>query len=231
MSSIGNKKNMNNVARKTTIGIIQLIIGLGILLFVPAWTIDFWQAWVYLFIFGTSIVLIFAYLYKNDPKLLERRLNRTEKEKSQKLIQFYIFITYISVFILSSFDHRFLWSDVPFLVVMIGDVLVALGYLIIFIVLKENTFAAATIEVTPGHKVISTGPYAIVRHPMYLGAIVILFGTPLALGSWWGLLIFIPLTFIIVWRLLDEEKFLSQGLSGYKEYCQKIRYRLVPFIW
>ena len=221
---------MNNLARKTIIGFIQLIIGLGIMLFVPAWTIDFWQAWVYLFVFGTSVVLIFTYLYKHDPKLLERRFNRIEKEKSQQGIQLYIFITYIAVFILSSLDHRFLWSDVPFLVVMAGDVLVALGYLIIFIVLKENPFAATTIEVTSDHKVISTGPYAIIRHPMYSGAIVMLFGTPLALGSWWGLLMFIPITFIIAWRLLDEEKFLSQSLPGYKEYCQKVRYRLVPWL-
>ena len=221
---------MNDLARKTIIGFIQLIIGLGVMLFVPAWTIDFWQAWVYVFVFGTSVVLIFAYLYKNDPKLLERRLNRTEKEKSQKGIQLYIFITYIGVFILSSLDHRFLWSDVPFLVVMAGDVLVALGYFIIFIALKENMFAAATIEVAPDQKVIATGPYAIIRHPMYSGGIVMLLGTPLALGSWWGLLIFIPITFLIAWRLLDEEKFLSQSLSGYREYCQKVRYRLVPWL-
>jgi len=222
---------MNNLARKTTIGLIQLIIGLGALLFVPAWTMDFWQARAYVFVFSASVVLIFVYLYKNDPKLLERRLNRAEKEKNQKRIQLYIFLTYIGAFVLSSLDHRFLWSDVPFSVVMAGDVLVALGYLIIFIALRENPFAAATIEVTPDHKVISTGPYAAIRHPMYSGGIVILLGTPLALGSWWGLLIFIPMIFIMAWRLLDEEEFLSQGLSGYKEYCQKVRYRLVPFIW
>ena len=221
---------MNNLAGKTIIGFMQLIIGLGIMLFVPAWTIDFWQAWVYLFVFGASVVLIFAYLYKNNPKLLERRLNRTEKEKSQQRIQLYVFMTYIGALILPSLDHRFLWSDVPFLVVMVGDVLVALGYFLIFIALKENMFAAATIEVAPDQKVIATGPYAIIRHPMYSGGIVMLLGTPLALGSWWGLFMFIPSAFTIGWRLLDEEKFLSQGLSGYKEYCQKVRYRLVPWL-
>ena len=221
---------MNDLAGKTVIGFIQLIIGLGVMLFVPAWTIDFWQAWVYLSVFGASVVLIFAYLYKNDPKLLERRLSRTEKEKSQKRIQFYVFITYISAFILPSLDHHFLWSDVPFLAVMTGDVLVALGYFIIFIALKENMFAATTIEVAPDQKVIATGPYAVIRHPMYSGGIVMLFGTPLALGSWWGLLIFIPITFLIALRLLDEEKILSQSLSGYREYCQKVRYRLVPWL-
>jgi len=115
--------------------------------------------------------------------------------------------------------------------VIVGDILVMLGYFIIFLVLKENSFAAATIEVAPDQKVISTGPYAIIRHPMYFGAIVMLLGTPLALGAWWGLLVFFMITGIVVWRLLEEEKFLSRDLSGYKEYCQKVRYRLVPFIW
>jgi len=222
---------MNDLARKTIIGSIQLIFGLACMLFVPAWTFDFWQAWGYLFIVGVSVVLIFAHLYKNDPQLLERRLIRKEKEKSQKRIQLFIFVVYISAFVIPSFDHRFMWSDVPFLVVTAGDVLVALGYLVIFIVLKANTFAGTTVEVIPDQKVISTGPYRIIRHPMYLAAIVIILGTPLALGSWWGLLIFIPFTILIVLRLLDEEKSLSQSLSGYKEYCQKTRYRLVPFIW
>jgi protein-S-isoprenylcysteine O-methyltransferase Ste14 len=228
---IRNKKHMNNLARQTIIGFIQLIIGLGAMLFAPAWTFMYWQAWIYLFIFGISVVLIFIYLYKNDSKLLERRLNRTEKEKSQKWIHFFIYILYISLLILSSLDHRFLLSNVPFSVVMAGDVLVALGYRIIFIVFKDNTFAAATIELTSDHKVISKGLYAIVRHPMYLGAIVLLLGTPLALGSWWGLLIFILITYAIVLRLLDEEKFLFLNLTGYKEYCQKTRYRLIPFVW
>jgi protein-S-isoprenylcysteine O-methyltransferase Ste14 len=170
-------------------------------------------------------------LYKNDPKLLVRRLNKTEKEKSQKCIQFYIFFLYIALFVLSSLDHRFLWSNVPFLIVMGGDVLVSLGYFIIFLALKDNTFAASTVELAPDHKVVSTGIYAFVRHPMYLGAIVMLLGTPLALGAWWGLIIFFLMTYAITVRLLEEEKFLFHDLSGYNEYCQETRYRLMPFIW
>ena len=222
---------MNDLAQKSFIGFLQLIIGLAAMLFVPAWTFDYWQAWIYLLIFTISILWISAYLLMHDSKLLERRLKRTENEKSQKKIQFYMYISYIGLFILSSLDHRFLLSDVPFIVVMAGDALVALGYLIIFLVLKENSFAATIIEVTPGHKVISTGPYAIIRHPMYAGAIVLILGTPLALGSWWGLLSFILITYIIALRTLEEEKFLSRELSGYKEYCQKTPYRLIPFIW
>jgi protein-S-isoprenylcysteine O-methyltransferase Ste14 len=222
---------MNNLIRKTIVGIIRLIIGLGFMLFVPAWTFDYWQAWIYLFIFGVSVILICIYLYKSDSKLLERRLNRVEKEKSQKRTQFFIYILYVCLFVVSLVDHRFSWSNVPFSVVIAGDVLVSFGYFIIFIVLKDNTFASATIELTPNHKVISTGLYAFIRHPMYFGAIVLLLGTPLALGSWWGLIIFILITYAITVRLLDEEKLLSQGLSGYNEYCQKTRYRLIPFIW
>lgn len=154
-----------------------------------------------------------------------------EKEKSQRLIQLLAIIVFIGVFILASLDHRFSWSAVPPSVVIAGNILVALGFLIVFLVFKENPFSAATIEVAAGQKVIATGPYALVRHPMYSGGLVMLFGTPLALGSWWGLLMFIPMTLLIVWRLLEEEKFLLKNLPGYSEYYQKVRYRLVPFVF
>ncbi len=133
--------------------------------------------------------------------------------------------------VLPSLDHRFFWSAVPLTVVAAGDLLVALGFLIVFLVFKENTFTAATIAVTPDQKVVTTGPYAVVRHPMYTGALVMLFGTPLALGSWWGLLMFVPMVLTIAWRACDEERFLLNNLSGYKDYCQTIRYRLIPFVW
>jgi protein-S-isoprenylcysteine O-methyltransferase Ste14 len=225
---------MDHLAKRTILGFGQLIIGLGTLLLAPGWQLDFWQAWVYLCIFTASTGLITAYLWKKDPKLLERRVNAgpgAEKEKSQKLIQLLAYLVFIGLNVFPSFDHRFSWSDVPLSVVITGDVLVVLGFLIIFNVFRQNTFAAATIEVAPDQKVISTGPYAIVRHPMYSGALVMLFATPLALGSWWGLLLFIPIILIIAWRLLNEEKFLSKSLSGYEEYCQKVQHRLVPFVW
>jgi protein-S-isoprenylcysteine O-methyltransferase Ste14 len=225
---------VNNLANKTVLGITQLITVLGILLLAPACTLDYWQAWVYLCVFAASAALITTYLWKNDPKLLERRINAgpgAEKEKSQKLIQLLASFVFIGAMILPSLDHRFSWSAVPLTVVVAGDLLVALGFLIVFVVFKENTFTAATIAVTRDQKVVSTGPYAVVRHPMYSGALVMLFGTPLALGSWWGLLMFIPMIFTIAWRTRDEERFLFKNLSGYKEYCQIVRYRLVPFAW
>ena len=225
---------MNPLTQKTVLGFTQLIAVLAILLLAPAWTLHYWQAWVYLFIFAASSALITTYLWNKDRKLLERRLNAgpaAENETSQKLIQRLASLVFMGAMILPSLDHRFSWSAVPLPVVVAGDALTALGFFIVFLVFKENTFTAAIITVTPDQKVVSTGPYAVVRHPMYSGALVMLLGTPLALGSWWGLLMFAPMTFTIAWRARDEEAFLAKSLPGYKEYCQIVRYRLAPFVW
>jgi protein-S-isoprenylcysteine O-methyltransferase Ste14 len=225
---------MSRLAGRTILGFAKLIVGLGLFLFVPAWTLNFWQAWVYLFLFTVSAALITAYLWVKDPQLLERRVKAgsgAEKESRQKFIQILASLAFAGLLVLPSLDYRFSWSGVPFVGVIAGDLLVALGFYIIFNVFKENTFASATVEMAPQQKVISTGPYAMVRHPMYSGALVMLFGTPLALGSWWGLLPFVAITFIIRWRLLQEEKFLTKSLAGYSDYCHKVRHRLAPCIW
>jgi protein-S-isoprenylcysteine O-methyltransferase Ste14 len=219
---------------KTLFGFVQLVVMLGICLFGPTWSFNFWQAWVYLILFYVSAALITIYLWKKDPKLLESRVEAgpgAEKEKTQKIIQVFASILFFAVLIIPSLDHRFGWSDVPLYIVIFGDFLVALGFFLVFLVFRENTFAAATIKLSTGQKVITTGPYSIVRHPMYSGALTLLLGTPLALGSWWGVLTLIPFTVIIILRLLDEEKFLSENLPGYNKYCQKVRYRLIPFLW
>jgi protein-S-isoprenylcysteine O-methyltransferase Ste14 len=225
---------VNNPARKAVLGFTQLIAALGVLLFAPSWTLDYWQAWVYLSVFGASSALISLYLGKHDPQLLERRTNagpRAENDKRQKLIQLLASFAFVGAMVLPSLDHRFSWSAVPVSVVAAGDILAALGFLIVFFVFKENTFAGAAIAVVPGQTAVATGPYSVVRHPMYSGALVMLLGTPLALGSWWGLVMVIPMTVIIAWRARAEEQFLVENLSGYKEYCQKVRYRLVPLVW
>jgi len=224
----------SHLSRKTALGFLELIFILGVCLFVPVWSFHYWQAWVFLFIFVALSALITVYLWKKDPKLLERRLNAgpvAEKEKSQRLIQLFASIAFIAEILLPSLDRRFAWSEVPLTLVIAGEGFVALGFLMMFIVFKENPFTGATIDVAAGQKVISTGPYAVVRHPLYSGALVMLLGTPLALGSGWALLMFAPMTIVIVWRLLEEEKFLSANLQGYTEYCQKVRYRLIPFVW
>jgi protein-S-isoprenylcysteine O-methyltransferase Ste14 len=225
---------MKDLNKKALGGLLFLVICLAVMLFLPAWTLDYWQAWTFLAVFSASVLAITVYLMKKDPKLLERRVNAgpgAEKEKSQRIVQFAAQIAFIAVIVFPSVDHRFAWSAVPPYIAVAGDVLVALGLLIVFFVFKENTFTSAIIEVGTEQKVISTGPYALVRHPMYIGGLVMLLGVPLALGSWWGLFTIIPITIVIVWRLLDEEKFLIKTLSDYSEYRNKVRYRLVPFIW
>jgi protein-S-isoprenylcysteine O-methyltransferase Ste14 len=220
--------------RKALSGLIWLIVILGILLFVSAWTLDFWQAWIYLLIFGGSSSAITLFLMSRDMELLKRRLKAgasAEKERNQKIIQTFARFIFIGILLIPGFDHRFNWSAVPVYMVIAGEVFVALGFFIVFLVFKENSYTSATIEIGENQTVISTGPYAIVRHPMYSGALLMLTFTPLALGSLWDLLFVILIFIVIIWRLLDEEKFLSKNLPGYTAYCQKTRYRLIPAIW
>lgn len=211
--------------------LLSLFVVSSAMLFLPAWTINYWQAWTYLAVLMVSISAIVAYLVKNDPALLARRANNTEKEVSQKFIHFFVDLVFVAVSVVSALDHRFRWSAVPTYLEIAGDVLVALGMLIIFFVFRENSFTASTVQVAADQKVISTGLYALVRHPMYVGGLVFIFGIPLALGSWWGLLTFVPLTLLIVWRILDEERFLVNNLSGYAEYQSRVKYHLIPFVW
>jgi protein-S-isoprenylcysteine O-methyltransferase Ste14 len=222
---------MNDLNTKAFGGLLFLFVAFAAMLFVPAWTFNYWQAWAFLAVFFVSVSAISAYLMKNDPKLFERRAGGSEQEANQKIIQFLLKIAFLASIIIPSLDHRFAWSIVPPYVAIIGDVLVALALLVIFLVFKENTFASVVVEVDAEQTVVSTGPYAHVRHPMYMGALFLFIGIPLALGSWWGLVMFIPLTLIIIWRLLDEERFLATNLPGYVEYENNVRYRLVPFIW
>jgi protein-S-isoprenylcysteine O-methyltransferase Ste14 len=225
---------MDDLSKRALGGLLRFLVGVAVLLFVPAWTLRYWQAWVFLAIFFGSGLAITLYLMKNDPQLLERRMRAgpgAEKEASQKIIQVVAATAFFTAIALPAIDHRFAWSTMPASVAVGGDILVALGLLVIFFVLKENSFTSGVIEVDAGQKVVSTGPYALVRHPMYSGSLIMLLGVPLALGSWWGLLTFIPLTLAIIWRLLDEEKFLAANLPGYLQYQDQVRYRLVPLVW
>jgi protein-S-isoprenylcysteine O-methyltransferase Ste14 len=204
-------------------------------IFVPAWTLDYWQGWAFFLTLMVSTAVVTIYMAIYDKPLLESRLRMgptVEKTVVQKIITSVGQIVFIGAFIIMVLDHRFGWSPaVPAYVSIVGDIIAALGILIYFLVIKENRFAAATVDVVKGQTVISTGPYAIVRHPMYVGAILVLSGAPLALGSWWGLLL-IPI-FIggFMWRLLDEETYLREHLPGYTEYMRTVRYRLVPYVW
>jgi protein-S-isoprenylcysteine O-methyltransferase Ste14 len=224
----------DKLKRRIMLVFLVTIVMLGLFLFVPAGSLNFWQAWVYSTVFLVSSATITLYIWKNDPALLERRSEIgvvEEKEKTQKIIQGFAYIGFILILVIPALDHRFGWSNVPFFIAIFGDILVIAGLYLYFLVLKENTFASATIEITTDQKVITTGPYSLVRHPMYLGALIMLFGTPLALGSWSGLIIVVLYVFVLVTRLLDEEKFLSKNLQGYDEYRKKVRYRLIPLLW
>jgi protein-S-isoprenylcysteine O-methyltransferase Ste14 len=228
------KINNFKMKRRLLLVFLESIAMVVLFLFLPAGSLYFWQAWVYSIILFVSSAAITLYIWKRDPALLERRLEIgvvEEKEKTQKIIQAFAYIGFPLLLIIPALDHRFRWSHVPYSIVILGDILVVAGLYLYVLVLKENTFASATIEITTNQKVISTGPYSLVRHPMYLGALVTLFGTPLALGSWWGLIVLILYLFVLVIRIRGEEKFLSKNLQGYNEYRQKVRYKLIPLLW
>lgn len=225
---------MNQLHRKAWTGLLQLMIALTVFIFLPAWTFDYWQGWVCLAVFFASVIWITLYLIKKDQNLLERRVSagvRAEKERSQKIIQVLASIAFVVTFVVPALDHRFRWSHVPVSVEACGDLLMALGFVMVFFVFRVNTYTSGVIEVAEDQKVITAGLYARVRHPMYSGALVMLLGIPLALGSLWGLLAVAGMTCIIVARLVDEERLLSDRLSGYTEYLGRVRYRLVPGIW
>ncbi len=227
-------KTTSSLKIKTLLSFVKLIAIIVLFLFAPAGSFNFWQAWIYSIIYVVSSAIVTFYLWKTNPELLARRVNAgpgAEKEKIQKITHFFVILLFIAFLVISAFDHRFGWSHVPFYIVVLGDVLVVSGFFLFFLVFRENAFASSIVEVTTNQKVITTGPYSIVRHPLYVSGLIIMLGTPLALGSWWSLPIFIPFTLVIIWRLLDEEKFLSKNLQGYKEYCQRVHYRLIPFLW
>ena len=225
---------MPNLNAKAWFSLVFLAIAMGLLLFLPAGSVQYWQAWAYLGIFFGASFLITLYLINKDPALLKRRLSggpTAEKETTQRVIMSFVSIGFIALLVVPAFDYRFKWSSVPFYAVIAGDALTVLCFYITFLVYKENTFTSATIEIAGDQKVISTGPYAMVRHPMYAGGLLLFIGTPLALGSYWGLLAFAAMLPALAWRLLDEEKFLAKNLSGYTEYCASVRWRLIPGIF
>ena len=225
---------MKNLSARAWLALAALAVVMSLLLFVPAGTIHYRQAWVYLSIFIGASALTTLYLMRKDRALLERRMRggpMAEPRPVQKFIMLCTSLGFIALLVVPAFDHRFGWSAVPLGGVVTGDVLVAIGFYLIFRVYRENTFTSATIEVAENQKVISTGPYALVRHPMYASASLYLLGTPLALGSYWGLVPIAAMMPFLIWRLFDEERFLAGNLPGYTEYQKRVRNRLVPFVW
>jgi len=213
---------------------VVLTVVMGTLLFGPAGTMRYWQAWVYIGIYVAASIPTMRHLVRKDPALLERRMRGgpfAEGERSQKIIMTITSLGFIALLVVPALDRRFGWSAVPVWAVVLGDILVAIGYYLILLVYRVNSYTASTIQVMPGQTVISTGPYAIVRHPMYASGSLYIFGTPLALCSYWGFLAIAAMMPFLLWRLLDEERILTRDLPGYAEYRQRVRHRLVPMIW
>lgn len=226
-----NRKELKSLIKKIIIRFSFLPIFLGLLVLFPAGTLNYWQVYVYIAVLVIPMIFVLSYFIKNDPLFLKRRMKGKEREKQQSKIVILSTIVFLAGYIISGLDRRFAWSDIPLNIIVVADIVILLGYLIIFFVFKQNSYASRIIEVDEDQQVISTGLYGIVRHPMYMGVIVMFIPTPIALGSYWGLIPFTLLPVSLVLRILNEEKVLSEKLKGYKEYCMKIRYRLIPFVW
>lgn len=219
------------LATKALVRLLISFIILTALLFLPAGSARYWEAWAYLCVLFLSIMLALLYLLVHHPRLLERRMRMREKTAEQKLIVATGMFFYILTFLCSGLDFRFGWSHVPAVAVVAADLLVLAGYGLFVLVLRENPYASRIIEVEQDQRVVTTGPYAAVRHPMYLAVLVIFLSTPVALGSWWGVITALPLVAVLVARIRNEERQLAEDLEGYREYMQTTRYRLIPRVW
>jgi protein-S-isoprenylcysteine O-methyltransferase Ste14 len=203
---------------------------MGALIFRAAGDLSFWQGWVYLVVFFGASALVTQYLIAHDPELLRRRIKGgpfAEKEPRQRLIVSFLSVGFVALIVVSGLDRRFGWSNAPALIALAGNALVAVGFLAIFFVFRANSYASSTVGVAPGQTLVSSGPYALVRHPMYAGALLYLVGTPLGLGSYWGLAPLALMLPFLIWRLRDEERILAERLPGYADYMRRVRFRLI----
>jgi protein-S-isoprenylcysteine O-methyltransferase Ste14 len=223
---------VKTISKTLVLGVVQLVV-LGLLLFLPAGTFNYWQAWVFLVV-TISTWILSVYLLRAKPAALQRRRHggpTAETRMVQRVVMGGLWLSLATMLVVSVLDHRFGWSPVPTAVCLVGDVLVAVGLGVVVLVVIQNSYAAATVRVEAGQKLVSTGLYGLVRHPMYTGNVIMMVGIPLALGSYWGLIFVIPGLIALVLRIRDEEKLLQEELDGYREYTQKVRYRLVPCMW
>ena len=214
-------------------GLVFLALVVGLVLFGVGGT-GYWQAWGFLASFLIPALLITIYLWRRDPALLQRRVDAgptSEREPIQKVIQGVASLAFIALLVVPSLDHRYSWSHVTSLAIALGNAAIVAGYVIVFLVFRENTYTSATVEVAAAQHVVDTGPYRIVRHPMYAGALLLLAGISPALGSWWGCLALTPMIGVIVARLINEESFLRKKLNGYADHCERVPHRLLPGIW
>jgi protein-S-isoprenylcysteine O-methyltransferase Ste14 len=223
--------NRSELLRMVFVRVALFIPAMMLIFFLPAGSFAYWQGWAYMAILFIPMLFVLNILLKNNPKLLERRMRMKEKESAQKIIVKISTTVFLLAFILPGLDYRFGWSHVPLALVILSEFFVMLGYFIVFLVFRENSFTSRIVEVEKDQQVISTGPYAVVRHPMYTGVILMYGFTPLSLASWWALIPGILIIPVLVLRILNEEALLSRDLPGYTDYIQKVPWRLLPGVW
>lgn len=225
---------MDDLAARALKALARFQIALALMIFLPAWSLTYWQGLAYWLVFGACCLVLTLYFLRHDRALIERRMSAgpaAESDPQQKKIMTFASVAVVTLYILAPLDQHFGWSHVPAWLVLLGDAGVMLGFYGFFLTFRENTFTAATVRVESDQRVVSSGPYARVRHPMYAFALILFFATPLALGSLWGLVPATLLAATIVWRLLDEERHLARNLSGYTDYQRTVTARLLPGVW
>jgi protein-S-isoprenylcysteine O-methyltransferase Ste14 len=228
------KGQATRLAKRALRGLLRFLLFMAVLLFLPAWSLRFWQAWLYLGVFGISCLGITLHFLRRDPALVGRRMEvgpGAEREPSQRRIQAIASVLTCALLVVPALDHRIGWSRVPTWAVLAANAVLAASFVLTVFVFRVNSHTAGTVKVEAGQKVVCTGPYRIVRHPFYAATVVSFLATPVALGSWWGLAVAVPLLGVLVVRLLHEERFLAANLLGYADYCRQVRYRLVPLVW
>jgi protein-S-isoprenylcysteine O-methyltransferase Ste14 len=224
---------VKTIPKMLVFGLVELVV-FGSMVFFPAGTFNYWQAWVFLVVVLLSAWAPSIYLLRTNPVALQGRMSggpTAETRMAQKVVIAGLYLSLAAMVVVSVLDHRFGWSPVPTTICLVGDVLVALGLGVVGLVIIQNSYAASTVQVQAGQKVVSTGLYGRVRHPMYTGNVIMLIGIPLALGSYLGLVFVVPGLIVLACRIRDEEKLLQEQLTGYREYTETVRYRLVPLMW
>lgn len=210
---------------------ISGLLFISAILFISAGTIEYWNAWLFIGILFIPILLVLIYLSIHDPELLDKRLKGREREGQQKKVILFSLITFLTGFILAGLDYRLGWSTVPLFLVLFSAVIILIGYILFFVVIHENRYASRVIEVQEKQKVIDTGLYSVVRHPMYSAAILMFLFTPLVLGSFYALILFLLFPFQMGMRIKNEEELLEKELDGYVEYKKRVKYRIIPRVW
>jgi protein-S-isoprenylcysteine O-methyltransferase Ste14 len=225
---------MDRLGLKAWLELASLTMAMGFVLFVSAGTVQFWQAWDFVALFFCCSSLLTIYLMRHDRELLRHRVSigpLAEGQPMQRLIMSVGSLEFFLVLVVSALDHRLAWSAKSTAAALSGNILMMVGFYVVFLVYRQNHFSSATVEIVEGQRVVSRGMYALVRHPMYLGTLLMLFGTPLLLGSYWGLLALPPMVASLIWRIRGEEELLAEGLPGYPAYLREVRFRLVPGIY